>query len=193
MKKLIGITGGIGSGKSVVGKILTSMGYPVYYSDKEAKTLMNNDKTIKQNLIKLLGEKAYLNNQLNKPFLAEKIFQDSKLKKKVNNIVHPIVRAHFKTFAENQDSPLVFNEAAILFETGSYKKFDHVILVVADKETRIKRVINRDNVTREQVLARMKNQWSDERKVGLTSLIVNNNETDLLVPQVLKILNKIVN
>lgn len=167
------------------------MGYPVYYSDKEAKTLMNNDEVIKKNLLHLLGEKAYINNQLNKPFLAEKIFQDSALKNKVNNIVHPVVRAHFKTFAKNQDSPLVFNEAAILFETGSYKNFDHTILVIADKEIRIKRVMNRDNVTREQVLARMENQWSDERKMEVADFIVTNNETDLLISQVLKILDKL--
>ena len=193
MKRKIGITGGIGSGKSIVGKILSTMGYPVFYSDKEAKLLMDNDETIKQSLLELLGEKAYQNNQLNKPFIAEKIFQDVALKQKVNQIVHPVVRAQFEKFTDNQESQLVFNEAAILFETGSYKNFDHFILVVADNETRIKRVMNSDNLTREQVIARMKNQWNDEQKSKLADFIIDNNDDKLVVPQVLAILKTLEN
>ena len=189
MTKVIGVTGGIGSGKSIVGLILSTMGYPVYYSDQEAKWVMNNDTELRKELIAVFGEETYLDNELNRPFLAEKIFTSPELKEKINQIVHPIVRKRFSDFVSNSNSPLVFNEAAILFETGGYKDFDATILVVADKEIRIQRVMQRDNATREQVAARMNNQWSDEQKVKLANHVIYNNNTDLIVPQVLSILN----
>ncbi len=189
MTKVIGVTGGIGSGKSIVGLILSTMGYPVYYSDQEAKWVMNNDTELRKELIAVFGQDAYLDNELNRPFLAEKIFTSPKLKEKINQIVHPKVRKRFSDFVSNSNSPLVFNEAAILFETGGYKDFDATILVVADKEIRIRRVMQRDNATREQVAARMNNQWSDEQKVKLANHVIYNNNTDLIVPQVLSILN----
>jgi dephospho-CoA kinase len=189
MTKVIGVTGGIGSGKSIIGLILSTIGYPVYYSDQEAKWVMNNDPELRKELIAVFGEEAYLDNELNRPFLAEKIFTSPELKEKINQIVHPIVRKRFSDFVSNSNSPFVFNEAAILFETGGYKDFDATILVVADKETRIQRVMQRDNITREQVEARMNNQWSDEQKLKLANHIIYNNNEDLLVPQVLKILH----
>lgn len=189
MTKIIGITGGIGSGKSIVGRILTTMGYPVYYSDQEAKLVMNNDPELRKELIAVFGEEAYLNNELNRPFLAEKIFTSPELKEEINRIVHPRVRKRFTDFVAEAESPFVFNEAAILFETGGYKDFDATMLVVADKETRIRRVMERDNISKEQVEARMNNQWSDEQKLKLTNLVIRNNETDLLVPQVLELLS----
>ena len=189
MTKVIGVTGGIGSGKSIVGLILSTMGYPVYYSDQEAKWVMNNDTELRKELIAVFGEETYLDNELNRPFLAEKIFTSPELKEKINQIVHPIVRKRFSDFVSNSNSPLVFNEAAILFETGGYKDFDATILIVADKEIRIRRVMQRDNATREQVAARMNNQWSDEQKVKLANHVIYNNNTDLIVPQVLSILN----
>lgn len=189
MVKVIGITGGIGSGKSIISQILTNLGYDVFYSDQEAKWVMNNDTELRKELIAVFGEETYLDNELNRPFLAEKIFTSPELKEKINQIVHPIVRKRFSDFVSNSNSPVVFNEAAILFETGGYKDFDATILIVADKEIRIQRVMQRDNATREQVAARMNNQWSDEQKVKLTNHIIYNNYTDLLVPQVLSILN----
>jgi dephospho-CoA kinase len=189
MTKVIGVTGGIGSGKSIIGLILSTIGYPVYYSDQEAKWVMNNDPELRKELIAVFGEEAYLDNELNRPFLAEKIFTSPELKEKINQIVHPIVRKRFSDFVSNSNSPFVFNEAAILFETGGYKDFDATILVVADKETRIQRVMQRDNITREQVEARMNNQWSDEQKLKLANHVIYNNDADLLVPQVLKILH----
>lgn len=189
MTKVIGVTGGIGSGKSVIGLILSIMGYPVYYSDQEAKWVMNNDTDLRKELIAVFGEEAYLDNELNRPFLAEKIFTSPELKEKINQIVHPKVRKRFSDFVSNSNSPLVFNEAAILFETGGYKDFDATILVVADKEIRIQRVMQRDNATSEQVVARMNNQWSDEQKLKLANHVIYNNNTDLIVPQVLSILN----
>ena len=189
MTKIIGVTGGIGSGKSIIGQILSTMGYPVYYSDQEAKWVMNNDPELRKELIAVFGKEAYLDNELNRTFLAEKIFTSPELKEKINQIVHPKVRKRFSDFVANSSSPFVFNEAAILFETGGYKDFDATILVIADKETRIQRVMQRDTITREQVEARMNNQWSDEQKLKLASHVISNNDRDLLVPQVLAILD----
>lgn len=189
MTKVIGITGGIGSGKSIIGKILTTMGYPVYYSDQEAKWVMNNDAVLRKELTAVFGEEAYLNDELNRPYLAEKIFTSPELKDKINQIVHPRVRKRFSDFVANSNSPFVFNEAAILFETGGYKDFDATILVIADKETRIQRVMQRDNITRQQIEARINNQWSDEQKLKLANFVIQNNETDLIVPQILELLS----
>lgn len=187
MKK-IGITGGIGSGKSIVGKILSTMGFPIFYSDLEAKRIMTHDKKVVAEIKRIFGEEAYTNDDLNREFLAEKIFNQPELKNKINAIVHPAVRQAFDDFAQSQHNTLVFNEAAILFETGGYKSFDATILVVADEELRIKRVMQRDNVPLQSVKERMKNQWTDEKKKPLADFIIENNEDRLLVPQVEKII-----
>lgn len=189
MTKVIGITGGIGSGKSIVGHVLSTMGYPVYYSDQEAKWVMNNDTALRKELTAVFGKEAYLNDELNRPYLAEKIFTSPELKDKINQIVHPRVRKRFSDFVANSNAPFVFNEAAILFETGGYKDFDATILVIADKETRIQRVMQRDNITRQQVEARISNQWSDEQKLKLANFVIQNNETDLIVPRILELLS----
>lgn len=187
MKK-IGITGGIGSGKSIVGKILSTIGFPVFYSDLEAKQIMTRDKNVVSQIKRTFGEEAYVNDELNRNFLAEKIFNQPELKNKINAIVHPAVRKAFDDFAQNQQKSLVFNEAAILFETGGYKSFDATILVVADEDLRLKRVMNRDNAPQKAIEERMKNQWSDEKKKPMADFIIENNEDSLLVPQVEKII-----
>jgi dephospho-CoA kinase len=190
MKK-IGITGGIGSGKSIIGKIISIMGFPVFYSDIEAKRIMLSDEKVTSQIKSIFGYEAYINNDLNRNFLAEKIFSQPELKNQINAIVHPAVRQAFDDFAQNQQKPFVFNEAAILFETGSYKSFDATILVVADEELRIKRVQERDYVPVKSILDRMRNQWSDEKKKPLADFIIENNEGSLLVPQVEKILTEL--
>lgn len=192
MKKVVGITGGIGSGKSIIGKILTTMGYPVYYSDSAAKKLMESDAIIQKKLNLLFDNKAYVDGKLNRAYLAQQIFSNPELKNKVNQIVHPRVRKHFNDFVAEQTSPLIFNEAAILFETGGHKNFDAIILVVADKNLRIKRVMERDNVSKQEVLDRMNNQWTDEEKIKLTNLLIYNNTDNLLVPQVNIVLSKLI-
>ncbi|MDB2657310.1 dephospho-CoA kinase, partial [Crocinitomicaceae bacterium] len=141
----IGITGGIGSGKSMVGKILESMGYPVFYSDDQAKLLADRNPEIRHDLIDLFGPEVYNEAGLNRPFLAEKIFGDETLRQQVNQIIHPRVREAFDQFADNHASPFVFNEAAILIETGAHKNFDALVLVTAPEEIRIQRVQARDN------------------------------------------------
>lgn len=186
--KSIGITGGIGSGKSMVCKILETMGYPVFYADQEAKKSMIQDDLLKAGIIDLLGTASYQNGELNRPFIAEKIFGNPDLKQKMDALVHPAVFRAFEVWKSRQTAPLIFNESALLFETGSYKRFDATVLVTANKETRIERVMKRDQVTREQVVSRMENQLSDEEKQKLCTHQINNNPDLLLIPQVLNIL-----
>lgn len=190
MKK-IGITGGIGSGKSVVGKILEAMNFPVYYSDERSKNIVDSDPDIRKELLALIGTEVYLNDKLDRPFLAEKIFRDDTLLQKVNAIIHPKVRQQFADWAEAQNSTIVFNEAAILFETGAYKSMDATILVTAPLEIKIDRVVKRDRLTREQVLERMSKQWSDEQKSPLADFIVANDDTQPLLKQVENIILKL--
>ena len=179
--KRIGITGGIGAGKSLVAEIIKAMGYPVYNSDERAKELTESNPKIKEGLIHLFGEEIYQNGTLNKFALAQAIFSDESLREKVNALIHPIVREDFNLWALAQNNSLVFNESAILFETGSYKNFDAIILVFAPIELRIQRIMKRDNCSENEVLKRMNSQFSDEEKFQYTELrIVNDEQTPLL-------------
>ena len=186
--KRIGITGGIGAGKSLVAEIIKAMGYPVYNSDERAKELTESNPKIKEGLIHLFGEEIYQNDTLNKFALAQAIFSDESLRKKVNALIHPIVREDFNLWALAQNNSLVFNESAILFETGSFKNFDAIILVYAPKELRIKRIMKRDNCSENEVLKRMNSQFSDEEKYQLTEFRVLNDEQTPLLVQVEKII-----
>ncbi|MFY7944897.1 MAG: dephospho-CoA kinase [Crocinitomicaceae bacterium] len=180
--KRIGLTGGIGSGKSFIAQIIEHMGYPVYYSDARAKELTKSNPTIKMGLISLFGEEVYEGNKLNAKLIASKIFHNDELRTKVNELIHPIVRADFENWALNQNSALVFNEAAILFETGSYRNFDATVLVCAPTELKIERVMKRENCSREAVLERMNKQWPDEEKLKLADYsILNDNEKPVLI------------
>ncbi|MCK0180021.1 dephospho-CoA kinase [Flavobacteriaceae bacterium S0862] len=174
MSKIIGLTGGIGSGKTTVANMFFELGVPVYIADVEAKKLMNKSKIIKRKLVKLFGDDAYIDNELNKPFIAQKIFSNKDLLEKMNAIVHPKVAAHFKRWIAKQTAPYVIKEAAILFENNNYLQCDAVILVVADKETRIQRVIKRDSTSKAKVKAIMHNQWSDEKKMELSQFVIKN-------------------
>ena len=191
MKK-IGITGGIGAGKSMVGHVLEAMHFPVYYSDQESKKLVDSHPQIREDLQKLLGNEIYLDNTLNRVFLAEKIFKDSEIREKVNAIIHPHVRLGFEKWTTAQQSKLVFNEAAILFETGAYQIMDATILVTAPLEVKIQRVQLRDRITTEQVLDRMSNQWTDEQKIPLTDFILVNDEVQPLVSQIEAVIEKLL-
>lgn len=172
--KIIGLTGGIGSGKTTVAKLFKELGVPIYIADIEAKKLTNSSKVIRRKIIDLLGEYAYEGPELNRKFVADKIFTDNALLESVNAIIHPKVATHFKKWASKQKSPYVIKEAAILFENGSYKNCDLVILVTAPKEVRISRVMERDNASAIEIEQRMKNQWSDEKKQKLADLIIEN-------------------
>ena len=180
MKK-IGLTGGIGSGKSFIANIIEKIGYPVYYSDLRSKELTNSHSIIQQGLIDLVGENVYFGGELDKKVLATAIFSNDEIRLKVNQLIHPIVRQDFEDWTKAQTSDLIFNEAAILFETGAYRNFDATILVYAPEELRLKRVLNRDIITKEEVLARMNNQMNDNEKRKMTSLqILNDGESPLL-------------
>lgn len=180
----IGLTGGIGSGKSLIGKILETLGYPVYYSDLAAKILVDTDPEIRSQLIQLLGTEVYIDDELNRPFLAQQLFTDDQLRIQVNQIIHPKVRTAFVDWCSSQTSPYVFNEAAILFETGAYKTMDLNLLVTAPKELRIQRVMERDKMSAEQVEERMSKQWTDEKKRELANYAINNDEKQPLIAQV---------
>lgn len=191
MKK-IGLTGGIGSGKTYVAQILEKMGYPVYYSDTRAKELCNEDPLIIRQLKELLGDDAYKNEKLNKSFISNQIFSSPELRETINSIIHPVVRNGFDQWLENLSShSLVFNEAAILFETKSYKRFDETILVYAPLEIKIQRLISRDRVSQEEITAKMNAQWSDTKKMALTRFHILNDEKTPLLEQIEKILEKL--
>ena len=189
------MTGGIGSGKSTVARKFNELGVPVYIADDRAKSLMVKNPEIIKGIVKIFGDEAYLDGQLNRTFIAGQVFSDKSLLQKLNNIVHPAVEKDFQSWIleESKSSArYVIKEAAILFENGGYKKCDYTILVTAPKEERIQRVIERDHTNRQAVLDRIKNQWSDSKKVLLADFIIRNKdleETSLIVN---KIHNKII-
>ena len=192
MTKIIGLTGGIGSGKTTVAKMFSEINVPIYTADTEAKKLINKSKVIKRKLIKLFGEKAYIDEKLNRDFIAQKIFNDKNLLEKMNAIVHPKVASHFERWLSKQNAPYIIKEAAILFENGSYLFCDAVILVIADKEVRMQRVIKRDNSSRSKVQAIINNQWDDSKKKALSQFIINNSTLSKTRIEVIKIHKEIL-
>lgn len=183
MKK-IGLTGGIGSGKTTIARILEAMSFPVYYSDFRSKELCNHDPGIQSQLTSLFGTKAYEDGKLNRTFLSDCIFTNPELRLKVNEIIHPVVRKDFEDWASVQTSPLIFNEAAILFETGAYKQFDAVVLVCAPISQRIERVMLRDLCDKASIEQRIQSQWTDEKKRSLTNYYIENNGIQPILIQV---------
>ena len=184
---IIGLTGGIGSGKSTVATMFKELGVPVYDSDQRAKYLMNISKIINKQLVELLGDEAYEKGKLNRPYIAEKVFNDSELLAELNNIVHPVVRQDFIDWTNQQDASYVIQETALLFENKSQDLYDEVILVTAPKEVRISRVLDRDNTTRAQVEARMNNQLEDKIKLELANFIIENIDLERTREKVLQV------
>lgn len=191
--KVVGLTGGIGSGKTTVAKAFSNLGVPVYIADEEAKKLMVRSQTIKTKLKGLFGENAYVNHQLNKAFIANIIFNDKAYLQKMNAIVHPEVAKHFNNWKLKQKSKYVIKEVAILFENDSYKQCDYVITVTAPKNIRIERLLKRDNTTVEKIEAIMNNQWSDAQKTALSHFVIENTVLERTHAQVVKIHEQIVN
>lgn len=173
--KIVGLTGGIGSGKSTVAKFFEQNQIPVYNSDWEAKKLMNEDEIVKNQIIELFGENAYQNNQLNRKFIADQVFVNKELLAQLNQIVHPAVQQHFLNWVNSQNSDFVVKEAAILFESGAYKSCDFVVTVAADEEIRIQRVIQRDEISPDEVKNRIQNQWSDAQRMEHSDFVIYNN------------------
>lgn len=190
---LLGITGGIGSGKSVVCKILNTLQIPTYDADSRAKELMATSESLKQQIISTFGSDSYSEGQLNRAFLAQKVFNDPVELKKLNALVHPAVGQDFALWVkQNQGYPIVGKEAALLFETGSYKQLHKTILVTAPEALRIERVLQRDPQRDEkQVKAIIEKQWPEAKKKALADKILYNDEQQLLIPQVLAIVEQI--
>ncbi len=185
--KIIGLTGGIGSGKTTVGRMFEKLGVPVYNSDWEAKKLMNSSKAIRSKIKALFGELAYQDGKLNRPFIAKTVFKDKSLLEKLNKIVHPAVRKHFSKWCTKQDHNYVIQETALLFENRAQDLYDKVVLVTAPKEVRIDRLLKRDHSTREDILARMDNQLEDREKVLLADFVIENTDLDKTSNQVAEV------
>lgn len=193
MTKIIGLTGGIGSGKTTIANYLKSLGIPVYIADDEAKKVMQLPEIVTQ--IKLeFGENVFVNDLINTSKLAKLVFNNPEKLKQLNKIVHPAVKEHFDNWVlQHKDFPFVIKEAAILFESGSYQYCDKIITVIAPIETRIKRVINRDKTSRENVLDRINSQWTDEQKTSKSDFVITNISFDDAKNQVDKIINLLSN
>jgi dephospho-CoA kinase len=183
----LGVTGGIGSGKTSVCRVFDVLGVPVFSADREAREIMENDNEVMRSLNKLAEKDLYLKGSLDRMELASIIFNDRAILEKVNLLVHPIVFNHFSKWASVQKAPYVIMEAAILFESGASKYVDRVATVVAPVEQRVKRVIHRNKLSREQVVERIKNQMDDEMRIKLSDYVINNSENDMIIPAILKI------
>jgi dephospho-CoA kinase len=193
MTKIIGLTGGIGSGKTMVAEYFKSLGIPVYIADEEAKKMMTSNDIINA-LSNEFGKEILENGILNREKLAQLVFNNPKKLQKLNSIVHPEVKKHFDNWVEkHKNYPFVVKEAAILFESGSYKYCDTIITVNAPLETRLKRVMKRDKTDRESVLKRIENQWTDEQRIAKSNYVIYNLYVESTKKQVDEILKKLKN
>jgi dephospho-CoA kinase len=189
----VGITGGIGSGKSTVAKIFEVLGIPVYYADDAAKRLMNESEPLKQLIIENFGANSYINSQLNRPYISEIVFNNPGRLQLLNSLVHPATLKDADDWMNRQNSPYAIKEAALIFESGSQAHLDKVIGVFAPASLRIHRVMQRDGVSKEEVQKRMGKQISETIKMRLCDYIIENNEQSLLIPQVEKIHQMLLN
>ena len=192
--KIIGLTGGIGSGKSTISKEFKCNSIPVYDSDTRAKILMNSSKVLKAKLIEFFGSSAYSNGFLNKKYISNLIFNDSSALNKINSFVHPEVFDDFINWKCRLNNDFVIYESALIFESGSYKLNDYNILVISDINKRIERVIKRDNIEKNDVLLKINNQWPDQKKIPLADYVFENssvNENRKLVSSLINHFNSI--
>jgi len=184
----VGITGGIGSGKTTVCRIFEMLNIPVYYADDRAKWLMRNDPNLKKNLIDLLGPSAYLpEGDLNRAYIGKLVFSDKELLDKLNKLVHPAVFLDGEDWFSKQTTPYAIKEAALFYETGSFALMDKMIVVTADREERIRRVMLRDKVEREAVEARMDKQLPEAEKIKQADFVIYNDGREMLIPKILEI------
>jgi dephospho-CoA kinase len=188
----IGITGGMGSGKSTVARFFELLDIPVYYADSMAKRLMNENEALKAKISAIFGPEAYESGYINRGFIAQKAFSNPDLLKQLNNAVHPVVRAHGEEWMEKQDAPYVLKEAAILFESGANKQLDLVIGVYSPKAMRIQRIMQRDNIDEQSIMARINQQMDEEEKMKLCDTVIQNDENQAVIPQVLKLHRKLL-
>lgn len=186
----IGLTGGIGSGKTTVAKIFELLGVPVYYADEASKRLYHTNKELKAGLKKHFGDDVYTNDELNRSKLAAIVFNDAEKLELLNTLVHPLTIKDATEWMQQQTVPYIIKEAALLFEAGSARDLDHIIGVSAPKPLRIKRVMERDGISREDVLSRMQRQMDEETKMLLCDFIIKNDEQELVIPQVMALHEK---
>lgn len=188
---VVGLTGGIGSGKSTIAKEFATLGIAVFNSDEQAKALIATDTQVKERIIVAFGEEAYQNGEYNRAYIAQIVFNNSEKLAILNSIVHPALAEYFKRWAKEQTSPYVLKEAAILFESGSYKDCDYIITVTAPDEVRIARVMARDHCTEAQVRARMAQQWSDAQRIALSNAVIENIDLEKAKKEVKRINNEL--
>jgi dephospho-CoA kinase len=188
----VGVTGGIGSGKSLICHVFSHLGIPIYTADEAAKNLMDHDPDIIKGLTRIFGNTVYADGKLNRKMLSDLIFDDPVLLADINRVVHPVVRNNFLDWCGSFTSvPFVIQESAILFENKALNMFDYIILVTSPPEIRIQRVLRRLGMTREKVMRIMKNQLSEEEKIVGSHFIINNDESTLILPLILSIYNEI--
>jgi dephospho-CoA kinase len=188
----VGITGGIGSGKSIVAKVFEVLGIRVYYADDAAKKLMNEDAILKEKLVTAFGKDTYTNARLNRSYLSDLVFNNPEKLALLNSIVHPATIADADKWMRQQSGPYTIKEAALLFESGAHKHLDKVIGVFAPSPLRIRRVMQRDNIDQEAVIARMNKQMEEDKKMRLCDYVITNDEQQLVIPQVLEIHRQLI-
>ena len=189
----VGLTGGIGSGKTTIANLFAlHFSIPIYIADTKAKELVANNKQLQQEIVTLLGEEAFVEGRYNTSFVAQEVFSNKEKLDKLNAIIHPYVQQDFLQWKQSQQAPYVIKEAAILFESGSYRDCDFIIMVTAPLEERIERVMLRDKIDRETVEKRIKNQWNDEKKIELSTFVIENREIDKNLDKIEIIHSKIV-
>ena len=184
---VVGLTGGIGSGKSTIAKAFAALGIAVFNSDEQAKALIANNAQVKKRIMAAFGEEAYQNGEYNRAYIAQIVFNNSEKLAILNGIVHPALAKYFKQWTKKQTPPYVLKEAAILFESGSYKDCDYIITVTAPEEVRIARVMARDHCTEAQVRARMAQQWTDEQRIALSDAVIENINLEVAKKEVRKL------
>ena len=186
----VGLTGGIGSGKTTIAKIFEVLGIPVYYADLAGKRLMNENDQLRKGIIDTFGEKVYVNGKLDPPYLSSLVFNDPSRLDQLNALVHPAVLKDAEEWMMLQNAPYAIKEAALIFESGANIKLNYVIGVHAPEELRMQRAMNRDNISREDILARMNQQMSEKEKMNRCDFIITNDECQLVTPQVIALHNK---
>ena len=190
----MGVTGGIGSGKTLVCSVFEKIGIPVYDADSRARTLMNEESGLVAEIRDLLGPEAYHEGSLNREYVAGRVFRDPDLLDRLNGIVHPAVRDDYLRWVEDQPGePYVIEEAAILFESGAHRFMDLTVLVYAPENLRIRRVMERDGVREEEVRMRMRRQMDENKKRKLADEMINNDGTEMLLPQIIRLHQHILN
>ncbi len=189
----VAVTGGIGSGKTIVCKVFETLGVPVFYADIEAKRIMSENPIVKENLIALFGTDIYLpNGDIHRIKLADIIFNNEIALRKINDIIHPIVKNEFIKWSDNQSYHYVIQEAALIFESKMENLFDKIITVYAPEQIKIDRVMKRDNVSMKNVLERMSKQLDDDYKISKSDFLILNDDSEMIIPQIIKIHNNIL-